>query len=96
MYSVPAKRTSLADADQQPFIDLVNHILNEFQTHGHHLPSAAAARVAAWEQEIDAKVDAIYGIAPNDVGAIAAVAPTWVRAMIMRMARCRHMRYHVG
>jgi len=63
-------------ADQQPLIDLVDHILNEFKTYEHPLPSAAAARVAAWEQEIDAKVYEIYGIAPDDVGAIAAAAPT--------------------
>lgn len=62
--------------DQQPLIDLVDHILNEFQTHGHLLPNAAAARVAAWEQEIDAKVYAIYDVAPNDVEVIAAAAPT--------------------
>lgn len=63
-------------ANQQPLIDLVDHILNEFHTHGYPLPSAAAARVAAWEQEIDTKVYELYGIAPNDVEALAAAAPT--------------------
>jgi len=63
-------------SEQQPLIDLVDHILNEFQTHGHPLPNPAIARVAAWEQEIDTQVYAIYGIEPNAVGSIAAAAPT--------------------
>jgi len=67
---------SISLADQQPLVDLVDKILAEYATLGHPLLADAAARVASWEQEIDAQVYAIYGITPDDVESIAAVATT--------------------
>jgi hypothetical protein len=61
---------------QQPFIDLVDRILSEFQTYGYPLPDEPAVRVAVWEHQINEKVYEIYGITPNDIETLAAAAPT--------------------
>ena len=55
---------------------MVDKILAEYAVHAHPLPADAAARVANWEQQIDAHVYAIYRITPDDVESIAVAAPT--------------------
>jgi len=57
---------------QQVLISLVDQILAEYAGHGYPLPPDSAARVAALERAIDARVYDIYGITEDEVELLAA------------------------
>jgi hypothetical protein len=46
--------------EQQPFVQLVDKILNEYKQHGYPLPEESARKVRAWEAELDEMVARLY------------------------------------